>query len=161
VLLRREGDLDASAEALERAFELAEQVGRSEVAFQALFWLAGTLRDRGDHADADQTLARALDVCERAGLVAQSLEATAARAVNLALWGKGEQAREVAEEAESLAERLRYPVGRAASLEARGASSADPSERAQLLAEARDAWADLARPLDAERAKALADQVAA
>ncbi len=161
VLLRREGDLDASAEALERAFELAEQVGRSEVAFQALFWLAGTLRDRGDHADADQTLARALDVCERAGLVAQSLEATAARAVNLALWGKGDQAREVADEAESLAERLRYPVGRAASLEARGASAADAAERGQLLAEARDAWAELARPLDAERAEALADQVSA
>ena len=102
-------------------------------------WLAAALRDRGDHADADQALARALDLCERAGLIAQSVEATAARAVNLALWGKAETAREVAEEAAGLAERLRYPVGRAASLEARGATSADPAERARLLAEAREA----------------------
>jgi adenylate cyclase len=155
VLLRREGDLDASAEALEGAFELAEQVGRSEVAFQALFWLAGTLSERGDHPAADQALARALDVCERAGLVAQSLEATAARAVNLALWGKTNQAGEIAHEAESLAERLRYPVGHAASLEARGAATTDPEQRAKLLAEARDAWAKLDRPLDAERAATL------
>ena len=159
VLLRREGDLDASAEALEGAFELAEQVGRSEVAFQALFWLAGTLGERGDHAAADQALARALDVCERAGLIAQSLEATAARAVNLALWGKAEQAAETAAEAESLAERLRYPVCVAASLEARGAAATDPSERAKLLDEARDAWSKLGRPLDAERAEELADRV--
>jgi class 3 adenylate cyclase/tetratricopeptide (TPR) repeat protein len=159
VLLRREGDLDASAEALEGAFELAEQVGRSEVAFQALFWLAGTLGERGDYAAADQALARALDVCERAGLIAQSLEATAARAVNLALWGKAEQAAETAAEAESLAERLRYPVGVAASWEARGAAASDPEERAKLLADARDAWSDLGRPLDAERAEGLAERV--
>ena len=84
----REGDLDRAVELLERALEIAEQVGRSEVAFEALFWLAAALRDRGDHADADQALARALDLCERAGLIAQSVEATSARAVNLALWGK-------------------------------------------------------------------------
>jgi adenylate cyclase len=159
VLLRREGDLDASADALEGAFELAEQVGRSEVAFQALFWLAGTLGERGDLAAADQALARALDVCERAGLIAQSLEATAARAVNLAVWGKVEQAAETAAEAESLADRLRYPVGVAASLEARGAAAADPDERARLLAEARDAWSELGRPLDAERSEGLAERV--
>jgi tetratricopeptide (TPR) repeat protein len=160
VLLRREGDLDASAEALEGAFELAEQVGRSEVAFQALFWLAGTLGEKGDHAGADQALARALDVCERAGLIAQSLEATAARAVNLALWGKGSGAAETAGEAESLADRLRYPVGLAASLEARGAAATDAKERAKLLAEARDAWSELGRPLDAERAESLIERVA-
>jgi tetratricopeptide (TPR) repeat protein len=159
VLLRREGDLDASAEALEGAFELAEQVGRSEVAFQALFWLAGTLAERRDHASADQALARALDVCERAGLVAQSLEATAARAVNLALWGKSDQAAEIAAEAESLAERLRYPVGRAATLEPHAAAATDPKLRAKLLAEAQGAWSELSRPLDAERAAALAERV--
>ena len=160
VLLRREGDLDESAEALEGAFELAEQVGRSEVAFQALFWLAGTLAEKGDHAGADQALARALDVCERAGLIAQSLEATAARAVNLALWGKAAGATETAGEAESLADRLRYPVGLAASLEARGAAATDKNERAKLLGEARDAWSELGRPLDAERAESLIQRVA-
>ena len=82
-----------------------------------------TRRDEGRHADADQTLARALDLCERAGLVAQSVEAIAARSVNAALWGKREQASELATEAASLAERLRYPVGGAASTEARGAAA--------------------------------------
>ncbi len=157
----RAGELDAAGEELERAFEMADQVGRSEVAFQSLFWLAATLRDRGDHADADQAIARALDLCERAGLIAQSLEATAARAVNLALSGKEAQAREVADEAASLANRLRYPVGGAASLEARGATAPDASERERLLAEARAAWEALGRPLDAERAGGLAERVTA
>ena len=116
--------------------------------------LAIALRDRGDHADADQALARALDLCERAGLVAQSVEATATRAVNLALWGKGDTAREVAEEAAGLAERLRYPVGAAASLEAQGAASANAAERARLLGEARDAWSALGRPVDAAALRA-------
>ncbi len=156
VLRWHEGDLDESVELLQRAFEIAEQVGRSEVAFESLHWLAAALRDRGDYADADQTLARALDLCERAGLVAQSVEATATRAVNLALWGKAEPARDVAEEAASLADRLRYPVGHAASLEARGAASVDPDERAKLLAEAEATWAGLDRPIDAERCAALA-----
>ena len=64
-----------------RAHELGEQVGRSEVAFSALFWLAATLRDSGDLAGAETELARALDICERAGLIAQSVEAISARAV--------------------------------------------------------------------------------
>ncbi len=152
VLLWHQGDLEGSAELLERAFESAEQVGRSEVAFESLQWLAATRRDDKRHADADQTLARALDLCERAGLVAQSVEATAARAVNLALWGKAEQALEVAEEAASLAERLRYPVGRAASLEARGAATGDRG----LLTDATQAWQALGRPGDAERCRSLA-----
>ena len=155
VILWHDGDLDGAVELLDRAVEIAEQVGRSEVAFEALHALAIALRDRGDHADADQALARALDLCERAGLVAQSVEATAARAVNLALWGKAEKAREVAEEAAGLADRLRYPVGVAASLEARGAAAADPAERARLLGEAREAWSRLGRAIDAERCERL------
>ena len=156
LILWHDGELDEAAEILRRAVEIAEQVGRSEVAFESLQALATALRDRGDHADADQALARALDLCERAGLVAQSVEATAARAVNLALWGKAEAAREVAEEAAGLAERLRYPIGRAASLEARGATAADPAEGERLLSEARQAWEALGRPVDAERCETLA-----
>jgi class 3 adenylate cyclase/tetratricopeptide (TPR) repeat protein len=152
VILWHEGELDEAVELLERAVETAEQVGRSEVAFGSLHALARALHDRGDYADADQSLARALDLCERAGLIAQSVEATAARAVNLAVWGKSDQAREVAEEATGLAERLRYPVGTAAGHEARGAAEAD----AELLAEARAAWDALGRPVDAERCAALA-----
>ncbi len=150
------GELEAATDSLERAFELAEQVGRSEIAFQSLFWLAAAQRDLGAHADADQSLARALDLCERAGLIAQSLEATAARAVNLALAGKAEQAREVAADAQSLADRLGYPVGKAAALEAGGAAAADPVERSRLLELAAAAWAELRRPLDAERCERLA-----
>jgi tetratricopeptide (TPR) repeat protein len=156
VLLWHEGDYDAAAELLERAFEMAEQVGRSEVAFESLQALATTLRDRGDHADADQTLARSLDLCERAGLVAQSVEATAARAVNAAIWGRPELATETAAEAAGLAERLRYPVGEAAALEARGAAAADN----QLLAEAESAWQALKRPGDAKRCAELLERVA-
>jgi class 3 adenylate cyclase/tetratricopeptide (TPR) repeat protein len=151
----RDGDFDESAKALRRAADLAEQVGRSEVAFQSLFWLAASLRQRGDHGDADTELARALDLCERAGLVAQSVEAISARAINLALAGRGDAAREAADEADRLADRLRYPVGKAASLEARGAVAEDPATSSAALGEARAAWQALGRPLDAARCEYL------
>ena len=153
----REGDLDGAERSLRRAAELAEQVGRSEVGFQALHWLATALRDRGDHADADQVLATALDTCERAGLIAQSVEATAARAVNQALWGRSEQAEALAADAAGLSERLRYPVGAASALEARGVAASDED----LLARAATAWRDLGRPLDAERVERLAERAGA
>ena len=104
-----------------RAHEQGEQVGRSEVAFSALFWLAAALRDSGNLSGAETELTRALDICERAGLIAQSVEAISARAVALALAGRDEQARAAAEEAERLAGRLHYPVGEAAKAEAAGA----------------------------------------
>src|SRR3954454_1836035 len=151
----REGNFDEAAKGLRRAAELAEQVGRSEVAFQSLYWLAASLRQRGDHADADTELARALDLCERAGLVAQSIEAISARAVNLALAGRLDAAREAADEAERLADRLRYPVGKAASLEARGAVADDGATASEALNEAKAAWLDLGRPLDAARCESL------
>jgi tetratricopeptide (TPR) repeat protein len=129
------------------------------VAFQSLYWLAASLRQRGDYADADTELARALDLCERAGLVAQSVEAISARAVNLALAERTDAAREAAEEAERLADRLRYPVGKAASLEARGAVAEDPSDASKSLREARDAWQSLGRPLDAARCDYLRGRI--
>jgi class 3 adenylate cyclase/tetratricopeptide (TPR) repeat protein len=151
----REGKFSESATELRRAAELAEQVGRSEVAFQALFWLAHSLRQRGDYGEADTELARALDLCERAGLVAQSVEAISSRAVTLAMAGRMDAAREAADEAERLAERLHYPVGRAASLEAKGATASKPAEGAVALEEAREAWEGLERPLDAARCEYL------
>jgi class 3 adenylate cyclase/tetratricopeptide (TPR) repeat protein len=151
----REGRFDEAAKGLRQAADLAEQVGRSEVAFQSLFWLGAALRQRGDHADADTELARALDLCERAGLVAQSVEAISSRAVNLALSGRLDAARDAADEAERLADRLRYPVGKAASLEARGAVAADPDQASAALVEARAAWQGLGRPLDAARCEYL------
>nr|MDQ3573242.1 tetratricopeptide repeat protein [Actinomycetota bacterium] len=151
-----EGDTAGAGRSLRRAAELAEQVGRSEVAFQALHWLARAQCDAGEHADADQTLARALDTCERAGLVAHSVEANASRAVNQAIWGHDDQARRLAEEAAGLAERLPYPVGTAAALEATGVATRD----ATGLEGARKAWADLGRPVDAERVDRLAASLA-
>jgi len=151
----REGDFDEAARGLRRAAELAEQVGRSEVAFQSLYWLSASLRQRGDHADADTEIARALDLCERAGLVAQSIEAISARAVNLALAGRMDAAREAGDEAERLADRLRYPVGKAASLEAQGAVAADPATASAALTDAYAAWQELGRPLDAARCEYL------
>jgi class 3 adenylate cyclase/tetratricopeptide (TPR) repeat protein len=147
----REGRFDESAQALRHAADLAEQVGRSEVAFQSLFWLAASLRQRGDYAGADTELVRALDLCERAGLVAQSVEAISGRAVNLVLAGRFDAAREAADEAGRLADRLRYPVGKAASLEAQGAVAGDPAESSSALTEAREAWLSLGRPLDGAR----------
>ena len=150
-LLWREGDFDGATEMLRRAAELAEQVGRSEVAFQALFWLGAALRQRGDYAEADTELSRALDICERAGLVAQSVEAISARAITLMQAGRADAAREAADEAGRLAERLHYPVGKAAAMEAAGAADPDHAAGAAALVEARTAWADLGRPLDAAR----------
>jgi class 3 adenylate cyclase/tetratricopeptide (TPR) repeat protein len=149
----REGDFDASTDLLRQAADLAEQVGRSEVAFQALFWLASSLRQRGDFTEAETELARALDICERAGLVAQSIEAISARALVLMLAKRTDAAREAAEEAGRLSERLRYPVGKAASLEAAGAVNEDHEAGAKALAEAKAAWLELGRPLDAARSE--------
>jgi class 3 adenylate cyclase/predicted ATPase len=155
ILSWRDGEWDAAEKSCRRAHEIGEQVGRSEVAFSALFWLAATLRDRGDHAAAETTLSQALDICERAGLIAQSVEAISSRAVTLALGGRLEHAREAAEEAVHMAERLHYPVGEASTAEARGASNPDAVAGAAELDEAREAWSKLGRPLDAARCQML------
>ena len=97
-LLRwREGRLEEATVLFHQAHELAEQVGWSEISFQALFGLALALRDSGDYASATDTLDRAIDVCERAGLLAQSIQATAARAVVLSLAHRPGPAREAAQ----------------------------------------------------------------
>jgi hypothetical protein len=75
--------------------------------------------------------------------------------VNLALSGRLDAAREAADEAERLADRLRYPVGKAASLEARGAVADDPDVASAALAEARAEWQRLGRPLDGARCEYL------
>ena len=124
------------------------------MAFSALFGLAITLRDRGYVTGATTAFSQALDVCERAGLIAQSIQATSARAVTLALAGKPEQAREAAEEAVELAERLHYPIGAAAALEADGATTPG-AEGVERLRAARTQWTDLGRPLDAARCTLL------
>jgi tetratricopeptide (TPR) repeat protein len=149
LLAWRVGDFSRAEETYRRALAIAEETGWSEVAYWALYGLGLTLRDAGDLGGALTALSQALDVCERAGLVAQSIQATAARAVNLALLGKRDQARELAEEAARLAERLPYPVGRAASLEAIGASADNVSDAVAALGDSRDLWSKLGRPIDA------------
>ncbi|MCW3069453.1 MAG: hypothetical protein JWL67_2078 [Solirubrobacterales bacterium] len=157
-LLRwRDGDWDGSTQLFREARELAEQVGWSEVAFNALLGLAVTQRDRGDLAEADATLAQALAVCDRAGLIGQSIQATAMRAVLLALAGEDELATQAAEQAAALAERVHYPLGEAAVLEARGMTSELP-EALELLEQGREAWRRLGRPLDATRCELLLGQ---
>src|SRR4029453_12432198 len=94
VIAWREGRWEDAEQWTRRAHELAEQVGWSEVSFAALYWLARALRDSGDYTAAITELDHALDVCERAGLIAQSIEAMSARAVALALAGRPEAGRE-------------------------------------------------------------------
>jgi class 3 adenylate cyclase/tetratricopeptide (TPR) repeat protein len=151
VLSWRQGDWEDAERYFRRAHELSEQVGRSEVAFTALHWLSTTLRESGDLAAAESELARALDICERAGLIAQSVEAISARAIVLALAGRTEQAKAAAEEAERLAGRLHYPVGKAATAEATGVVAEDPAAAITLMEDARRRWLELGRPLDAAR----------
>ena len=151
VLAWRDGEWEQAARSCRRAHELADQVGRSEVAFAALFWLAAALRDGGDPGAAETELAKALDICERAGLIAQSVEAISARAVTLALAGRFDSARGAAEEADRLADRLHYPVGQAARAEAMGASAEERGACEMEMEKARELWTGLGRPLDGAR----------
>jgi hypothetical protein len=100
---------------------------------------------------------QALDVCERAGLIGQTVQATSMRAVMLALAGEHAQAGEAAERAAELAQRVHYPIGDAATLEARGMTS-ELAEALELLEGGRAAWEQLGRPLDAARCELLLGQ---
>ncbi len=159
MLAWREGRWEDAEQWCRRAHELAEQVGWSEVSFAALYWLGRALRDSGDYTAAITELDRALDVCERAGLIAQSIEAMSARAITLVIAGKQEQGRETAEEAGHLADRLHYPVGSAAALMAMGTTECDPVEATRMMAEARELWEGIGRPLDAAIADLLLGHV--
>lgn len=150
----REGDFASSAQLFRSAHELAEQLGWSEVAFNALLGLAVTLRDQGELGEADSALGRSLELCDRAGLVAQSIQACAVRTVLLAMAGERDRANESATQAASLAERVRYPTGEAASLEAQGATAELP-DAIEFLERGSNAWAELGRPLDAARCRLL------
>jgi len=64
-----------------------------------------------------------------------------------------EQARDAASEAADLADRLHYPVGGAAALEAQGATDEDLDKGNELLERAAAAWTEIGRPLDAARCR--------
>jgi hypothetical protein len=76
------------------------------------------------------------------------------RARMLALAGEHALARQTAEQAAALAERVHYPLGEAAVMEARGMTAELP-EALDLLRRGRAAWERLGRPLDAARCELL------
>ncbi len=151
----RDGELDLAITTLENARDLGEEVGRMEVVFPASQLVGWVLSGRGDYERASVAFAEALEVCERAGLTAQSVEACAARAVNLGLADRGADAADALHEAEHLAERLSDPAGNAAVLDARGALSEDPAGAAATLASAGAAWREVGRPLESARSELL------
>jgi class 3 adenylate cyclase/tetratricopeptide (TPR) repeat protein len=152
----RTGDFAAAERHYRHSLELADQVGSSEVAFWARFGLAVCLRDAGETGRAVSTLDAAIDGCERAGLIPQSIQATSLRSLVLALDDRLDAARAAAADAWQLAERLPDPAGHAAALAARGATAADPEEAEPLLARSHDLWAELGRPIDAAFSDLLA-----
>ena len=77
----RNGEWQQSERAYRRAHELAEQIGWSEVCFDALYGLSTTFRDQGELQGAESVLSQALEVCDRAGLIVQSIQANSARAL--------------------------------------------------------------------------------
>jgi adenylate cyclase len=153
----RAGEWGESERAYRTARELAEHLGWSEVCFDALFGLGTTLGDRGDAGGAQAALADALEVCDRAGLVAQSIQALATSALLHAGAERPEPAREAAARAIELSERVGYPAGRAAALEA-AALTAEEQPSAEGLRQAGEAWRSLGRPLEAARCELLLGQ---
>ena len=150
----REGDWQHSERLFGRAHELAEQIGWSEVSFGALLGLSVTLRDSDELDRAETVLTQALAVCDRAGLLAQSVQAHSARALVFTLGGRHDAARAAADEAATIGERIRYPVAEAAALEARGITGEMPAA-ADTLRQARGTWDLLGRRLEVARCDLL------
>ncbi|HTY97916.1 MAG TPA: adenylate/guanylate cyclase domain-containing protein [Solirubrobacteraceae bacterium] len=150
----REGDWDVSETLLSSAREQAERIGWSEVTFSALMALSATQRDRGELDRARGTLGEALAVCERAGLVPQSVQAYAARALIAVLAEQPEDAAEAAGAAEEASKRVHDPAGAAAAQEAVGMVVPMP-EALERLQGARGEWMRLGRPLEVARCELL------
>jgi class 3 adenylate cyclase len=158
VLRWRDGEFDAAATMLRDAYEGAHRVGWTEVACAALLALATVERDAGRPDVAAATADRAAELCERAGLTAQGVQAAATSAVALALEGQPERAAAAAERAAAGAKRVPSPACRASAREAAGAAEGAAGVRA--LDEARSMWEELGRPLDAARCALLAGRAA-
>ena len=151
----RRGDWEDAEARLQRSHEIAAAGGRSEAVFSALLWLGACRRDRGDYQGAGEALAGAADVCDRAGLIAQSAEAIGARAAVLALDGRGREAGAAAAAIEELVGGAAHPVSVAAATEARGAAAGDPAAAGRELREAAGLWEQAGRPLNAIRTRLL------
>ena len=116
--------------------------------------LSTTQRDRGELDRAQGTLGEALAVCERAGLVPQSVQAHAARTLIAVLAEHPEEAAEAAEAAEQASKRVHDPAGAAAAQEAVGMVVGMP-EALERLQAARGEWMRLGRPLEVARCELL------
>ncbi len=149
----RLGNWEAAEGALRRSRELAAAGGRSEAAFAALLWSSTCKRDRGDYRGACEALIEAAEVCDGAGLIAQSAEAIGAQAVVLALDGRRDEARAASQLVEQLLQRAAHPVSAAAAAEARGAAADDPGVAIRDLRDAMALWEHAGRPLNALRAR--------
>ncbi|MEO7198447.1 MAG: tetratricopeptide repeat protein, partial [Solirubrobacterales bacterium] len=154
----RNGKWEEADEHLRRSHDIAAAGGRSETAFSALLWLATCERDRGNLESAREALVQAADICERAGLIAQSVEATGALVGVLALQGRSQEVTAAAEQVERLGSRGGHPVGKAAAAEARGAVLEDPEGATSELRTAATEWEDAGRPLNALRTRLLCAQ---
>ena len=150
----RDGDWESSERLLTSARELAERVGWSEVTFNALLALAATMRDRADYDAAEAALRDGLAVCERAGLVPQSVQAYTALAIVSTLAERADMAADAAARAGDLAQRVHDPAGQASALEATGIV-AEPGKAIEDLDGARAMWQELGRPLDVGRCEML------
>jgi class 3 adenylate cyclase/tetratricopeptide (TPR) repeat protein len=155
ILAWRVAEWERSEERLRHAYEIASSAGRSETAFSALLWLGACHRDRGDFAGACDVLAQAASICEKAALVGQLVEASAARAVALGLDNRKAEARETAAGVEEQVGRLPpHPITEASAAEANGVAG-DDGAAAEHLREAAEGWERAGRPLDAIRAYLL------
>jgi tetratricopeptide (TPR) repeat protein len=150
----REGNWQESERLFRRAHARAEQIGWSEGSFGALLGLSVALRDSDELDRAETVLTQALAVCDRAGLLAQSVQAHAARSLVCTLAGRHEAASAASADAAAIAERIRYPVAEAAALEAGGIAGELPVA-AETLRQARDTWEQLGRRLDVARCDLL------
>lgn len=147
-------DSPQAVSTLAAAAEGARRLGRMDIVFQALMLQGWVRSDQGRADEADRALTEALDVCERTGLLSQSIEATAARAVVSLRADQRDRARALASEAGAASERLSGAHSPAA-LEALGATDPDPDRGADLLAAAAAGWVEQERPLAAARAATL------
>jgi tetratricopeptide (TPR) repeat protein len=149
----RRAEWDRAEQQLERSREIAIAGGRSEVAFLAALWTGACRNDRGDRRGATEALLDAAEIGDRAGLIAQSAEASGARAVVLVLSGATDEARAGAETAEALVGRASSPVARAAAATASAAVNPDARAAADGLREAAQLWERAGRPLNGVRVR--------
>ena len=150
----RARDWPGSEELLRRAHQAAVHNAWSEVAAQALLWLAATIADGGELQDAEPVLRDALALSERMALTPLAVEACAALALLDVRSGRSESAVGHARHALRLSEQGGDPVSCAAAQEARG-SAAGSAQGVELLEGAQAGWESIGRPLESARCVAV------